>query len=129
MPVHPGAAARAAAMTWEAVAAGRRRFDTACLETPSAPPMQRTLLLVTLVLVGALTAAALRQHGDWGIVGPHLKSFGGAKMFVNLVIALTRVRMWHDAKARGRNIRPWIVLTLPAGTIGPLPYLMTRKPA
>ena len=37
--------------------------------------------------------------------------------------------MWHDAKARGRNIRPWIVLTLPAGTIGPLRYLLTRKPA
>ena len=93
--------------------------------------MQRTLLLVTLVLVGALTAAALRQHGDWGIVRPHLKSFGGAKVPVDLVIALTLVLawMWHDAKARGRNIRPWIVLTLPAGTIGPLRYLLTRKPA
>ena len=44
-------------------AAGSRRFDTACHKTPAAPPMQRTLLRVTLVLFGALTAAALRQHG------------------------------------------------------------------
>jgi hypothetical protein len=71
MPADPGAGARAAAMTWEAVAAGRQRFDTACHKTPAAPPTPHTLLRVTLVLFGALTAAALRQHGDWGIFGPH----------------------------------------------------------
>jgi hypothetical protein len=93
--------------------------------------MQRTLLLVTLILFGALTAAALWQHGYWGIFEPHFKSFGGAQVFVDLVIALTLVLvwMWRDAKASGRNIWPWIALTLATGSFGPLFYLLTRKPA
>jgi len=92
--------------------------------------MQRALLLVTLVLFGALTAAALWQHGYCGIFEPHLSSFGGAQVFVDLVIALTLVLgwMWHDAKARRRNIWPWIVPTLATGSFGPLPYLLPRKP-
>jgi len=36
--------------------------------------------------------------------------------------------MWHDAKARRRNIWPWIVPTLATGSFGPLPYLLPRKP-
>jgi hypothetical protein len=117
-------------MTWQVVAASTCGFDTAGLSTPPAPPMQRTLILVTLVLFGALTAAALWQHGYWGIFEPHLQSFGGAQVFVDLLIALTLVLvwMWRDARASGRNVWPWIVLTLAAGSFGPLLYLLTRKP-
>jgi hypothetical protein len=93
--------------------------------------MPRSLLLVTLALFGALSAAALWQHGYWGLFEPVFKSFGAAQVFMDLVIALTLILvwMWHDAKARGRNIWPWIVLTLLAGSFGPLLYLQTRKPA
>ena len=92
--------------------------------------MQRTLILVTLVLFGALTGAALWQHGYWGIFEPLLGGFGGAQVLLDLVIALTLVLvwMWRDAQASGRNIWPWIVLTLAAGSFGPLLYLLTRKP-
>lgn len=92
--------------------------------------MQRTLRLVTLALFGALTAAAPWQHGYWGILEPHIKSFGGAQVFVDLVIALALVVvwMWHEADARGRNIWPWIVLTVAAGSVGALLYLLRRKP-
>lgn len=40
--------------------------------------MQRTLLVVTLVLFGALSAAALWQHGYFGIFALHFRTFGGA---------------------------------------------------
>ncbi len=92
--------------------------------------MHRTLLTVTLILFGALTAAALWQHGYWGIIAPHFQSFGGGQVFADLVIALTLVMvwMWRDAKATGRNAWPWIVATLALGSIGPLLYLLTRKP-
>ena len=92
--------------------------------------MQRTLLIVTLVLFGALTAAALWQHGYWGILAPHFQTFGGGQVLTDLVIALTLVMvwMWQDAKATGRNIWPWLAVTLVLGSFGPLIYLLTRQP-
>jgi hypothetical protein len=36
--------------------------------------------------------------------------------------------MARDAKTVGRSAVPWIVLTLIAGSFGPLLYLLTRRP-
>ena len=93
--------------------------------------MQRVLLIVTIALFGALSAIALWKHGYWGIIAPHLQSFGAGQVLADLVIALTlaMVWMWHDAKAAGRNPWPWIAATLVVGSLSPLLYLLTRKPA
>jgi hypothetical protein len=93
--------------------------------------VQRPLLILTLLLFGALSAVALWQHGYWGIIAPHFQSFGGGQVLADLVIALTLVMvwMWHDAGAVGRNPWPWIVATLVVGSLSPLLYLLTRKPA
>jgi hypothetical protein len=92
--------------------------------------MQRLLLVATLALFGALTAAALWQHGYWGILAPHFQSWGGAQVLVDLVIALALVLcwLWRDARASGRNPWPWLVATLLLGSFGPLLYLLTRRP-
>lgn len=92
--------------------------------------MHRLLIVITLFLFGALTAAGLWQDGIAGIVAPHFQSFAGGQVFADLVIALTLVMvwMWHDAKACGRNPWPWIIATLAAGSFGPLIYLLTRQP-
>jgi hypothetical protein len=91
--------------------------------------MQRSLIVVVLVLFGALTAAALWHHGYWGIVAPHFQSFGAAQVFADLVIALVLVMvwMWRDARTSGRNPWPWIAATLLLGSFGPLVYLLTRR--
>jgi hypothetical protein len=92
--------------------------------------MQRTLLTTVLVLFSALTAAALWQSGGlMGIVSWHVKSFGSAQVFADLVIALTLflVWMWRDAQATGRNAWPWLIATLALGSIAPLLYLLTRR--
>jgi hypothetical protein len=91
--------------------------------------MQRTLLTITLILFGAITAAALWQHGYWGIIAPQFQTFGGGQVLADLVIALILVMvwMWQDAKATGRNAWPWIIVTLLLGSFGPLAYLLTRK--
>jgi len=91
--------------------------------------MQRILIVLTLILFGALTAAALWQHGYFGIFAPHFQTFGGAQVLADLVIALVLVMlwMWNDARATGRNVWPWIVVTLAAGSFGPLLYLLTRR--
>ena len=91
--------------------------------------MQRSLLAITVVLFGMLSAAALWQHGYWGIIAPHFQSFAGGQVFADLVIALVLVMvwMWRDAKATGRNVWPWLIVTLAFGSFGPLIYLLTRK--
>jgi len=93
--------------------------------------MQKTLLSITLVLFGALSAVALAQHGFWGIIAPHFRSTGAGQVFADLVISLTLAIVWmaRDAKTVGRSALPWIVLTLVAGSFGPLLYLLTRKPS
>ena len=90
--------------------------------------MPRTLLALTLIAFGALTAAALWQHGLVGIFTPLFQSLAGAQVLVDLVIALTLflVWMWHDAARTGRSPWPWLVLTLATGSFGPLLYLLTR---
>ncbi|MBW4482071.1 MAG: DUF2834 domain-containing protein [Tildeniella torsiva UHER 1998/13D] len=93
--------------------------------------MQRSLIVFTLILFGALSAIALWQFGYWGILAPHFQSFGEGQVLADLVIALSLVMvwMWRDAKATGRNPWPWIVATLTTGSFGPLFYLLTRKSA
>jgi hypothetical protein len=91
--------------------------------------MQRTLLTIVLVLFGALSVIALWNHGYWGIFEPHFKTFGAGQVLADLVIAvsLAMVWMWHDAKTTGRNVWPWLALSLVAGSFGPLLYLLTAK--
>jgi len=93
--------------------------------------MQRNLIAIVLVLFGALTAVALWQHGYWGIIEPHFRTFGAAQVFADLVIALSlaMIWMWRDARAAGRSPWPWIAATLALGSFGPLVYLLTRRPA
>lgn len=93
--------------------------------------MQRTVLIVVLLAFSALTAVALWQHGYWGIFTPHFQSFAGAQVLTDLVIALSLFLawMWRDARAAGRNPWPWLVLTLAAGSFGPLLYLLSQRPA
>lgn len=43
-------------------------------------------LLVVIVGFGALTAMALIDVGYFGILEPHFQSWGGAQVFVDLVI-------------------------------------------
>lgn len=92
--------------------------------------MPRALLILTLLLFGALSVAAVLQHGYLGIFALHLQTFGGMQVLADLVIALVLVMiwMWHDARRTGRNVWPWIAATLALGSFGPLLYLLTRKP-
>lgn len=91
--------------------------------------MQRAFITLVLALFGALTAAALWYDGVWAIFEPLLTTWAGGQVFADLVIALVIVIGWmyQDAKALGRNPWPWILVTLAAGSFGPLFYLLTRK--
>jgi hypothetical protein len=91
--------------------------------------MQRTPIVLILMLFTPLTVIALWYHGYWGILAPHFQSFGEAQVLADLVISLSLVMvwMWQDAKATDRNPWPWILATLTLGSFGPLGYLLTRN--
>jgi hypothetical protein len=86
-------------------------------------------LVSVIVLFGALTVAALLEYGVWGILAPHLQSLAGGQVFADLVVAIVLIQFWivQDARARGKNPLPWIVLSLLAGSFGPLLYLLERE--
>lgn len=91
--------------------------------------MQRAVLIATLIAFGVLTGAAVWQHGYLGVFASPLQSLASMQIFVDLVIALSLflVWLWRDARATGRNPWPWLVVTLAAGSFGPLLYLLARK--
>jgi hypothetical protein len=93
--------------------------------------MNRTLLSVVLAAFGALSVAAMVQHGYVGIFAHQFQNLAGLQVLADLVVALTlfMVWMWRDARANGRNPYPWIVLTLTAGSFGPLLYLLSAPGA
>jgi hypothetical protein len=91
----------------------------------------QTLTVLVLIPFSILTAVALWYHGYWGIIEPHFHSFGAAQVLVDLTIALGLflIWLWRDATAAGRNPWPWVLLTLVAGSFGPLIYLLVRNNA
>lgn len=87
------------------------------------------LLLAVIAAFGVLTTLALDDVGYFGILEPHFQSWGGAQVFVDLVIVcfLSCIWMANDARERGVSAWSFIVITLVAGSFGPLLYLALRE--
>lgn len=87
------------------------------------------VLLVVLVLFGALSGMALLDVGYLGIIEPHFQSWGAGQVLADLVILAVLSCFWMhgDAPTRGLSAWPFIVLTLVAGSFGPLTYLLVRE--
>ena len=83
------------------------------------------LLLVTAAFT-ALTVTALMDVGYMGIFEPHFQAWGAAQVFFDLVIlaVLSGIWMVKDARGRGRNPWPYVLLTFAAGCYGVLTYLI-----
>ena len=86
-------------------------------------------LLVVLALFGALTVVALSDVGYWGIIEPHFQSWGAAQVLADLVIMCVLGSIWMvvDARRRGATAWPYLIITLVAGSFGPLLYLAMRE--
>ena len=93
--------------------------------------MSTRLLLVLTVIVAfaVLTTMALLDVGFSGILEPHFQSWGGAQVFVDLVIVCLLACIWmvNDAPSRGLSAWPFVLITLVAGSFGPLSYLAVRE--
>lgn len=97
----------------------------------SEEPMSARLLALLLVitLFGALTAVALLDVGYLGILLPQFQSWGAGQVLVDLSILAVLACIWmvQDAPVRGLSAWPFILLTLLAGSFGPLLYLLVRE--
>jgi uncharacterized membrane protein YqjE len=89
----------------------------------------RLLLLAVLAGFSALTAVALWHHGYFGILEPHFRTWGAAQVFADLVILAVLGCLWmvRDAPRHGLRAWPFVLVTLVAGSFGPLLYLAARE--
>jgi hypothetical protein len=92
-------------------------------------PTQTQVLAVVIVAFTLLTGLALADVGYFGILEPHLQSWGGAQVFADLTILALMSCIWMVEDSRRSGIRPWpfVVLTLAAGSYGILLYLVVRS--
>ena len=86
-------------------------------------------LVAVMIGFGILTTLALMDVGYFGIIEPHFKSYGAAQVFVDLVIVCVLAIFWmvQDAPKHGLPAWPFILVTLAAGSFGPLIYLAIRE--
>jgi hypothetical protein len=86
--------------------------------------MFKTIVWIVLVPFSILSAAALWQVGYLALFTQQFQNLGGVQVLADLVIAccLLMAWIWRDARQKGRNPWPYFVITLAAGSFGPLLY-------
>ncbi|TDR31975.1 DUF2834 domain-containing protein [Hydromonas duriensis] len=91
--------------------------------------MKKLILWAVLLGFSVLTAIAVASHGVIGIFQYQLANAAGLQVLVDLIIASAffLVWMWHDTQKRGVSPWPWLILTLVAGSFGPLIYFIVRE--
>lgn len=89
--------------------------------------MSRLLLILVIAAFAVLTTYAIYDVGYWEIIAYHLRSSAGWQVMTDLVIVSVLAVLWmiSDARRKGRNPWPFVLLTLPLGSFGPLLYLLT----
>lgn len=90
----------------------------------------RLIALIAVILAfGLLSVEALMDVGYLGIFLVPLESWAGTQVLFDLVIVCVLAIIWmvRDAKVSGVTPWPFVVLTLAAGSFGPLFYLVARE--
>lgn len=87
------------------------------------------LLTIVLAAFSALSLVAMAEHGYLGIWQAGLTSSASLQLLVDLVIACGLAMIWMtaDARERGITVWPFLLITLAAGSFGPLLYLLRRQ--
>jgi uncharacterized protein DUF2834 len=94
----------------------------------------KPVLLAIFLVFAAYTLYATTQVGLAGIYFGGFANAGTLQVLLDLVIVCTLMSCWMviDARATGRNPWPYVLITIAAGSFGPLLYLLLagqRAPA
>lgn len=86
----------------------------------------KAVLALVFAVFGAFSLYVIVQLGYLGLWQAALSHLAGWQVSVDLVIAslLLLGWLWRDARATGRRFWPYALLTLAAGSFGPLLYLL-----
>ena len=86
----------------------------------------RAVLILVLAAFGAFTMYVMWQVGYLGIWQAGMASPGAWQVLLDLVVmsCIALGFIWRDAQRTGRTVWPFAVLTIAAGSFGPLLYLL-----
>ena len=90
--------------------------------------IKTSVLLILLIPFGLLSCYAMWQVGYLGIWTSGLSNWGTVQVLCDLIVISLLAMMWmvQDARGRGLNAWPYVLVTLLAGSFGPLLYLLRR---
>jgi hypothetical protein len=91
--------------------------------------MRKLVILAVLLGFGAYSVYAMLQVGYFGIWQAGIANVGALQVLIDLIIicALACTWMLVDARDKGLNAWPFVLITLAAGSFGPLLYLLYRE--
>jgi len=86
----------------------------------------KPVLMAVFLLFGAYSLYTMYEVGYHGIWMAGIANVGSLQVLLDLVIACVLISSWMviDARAHGRNPWPYLLITLVAGSFGPLLYLL-----
>ncbi len=87
-----------------------------------------SVLLLILIPFSLVSAYAMWEVGYVGIFMSSFANWGTAQVLCDLVVTSVLAMIWmvNDARGRGLNAWPFVIVTLLAGSFGPLLYLLRR---
>ena len=91
-------------------------------------PIKPAIVLMILVPFSLLSAYALWEVGYLGIFTSSFSNWGTVQVLCDLVVVCTLAMIWmvNDSLARGLKAWPYVLVTVLAGSFGPLLYLLKR---
>jgi hypothetical protein len=94
----------------------------------SPPTVQRAVLIAVIVAFGAFSTTAVVEHGLVGFLEEIVQNMATLQVLIDLSIVATLVLIWmyRDSRGSGTPFAPYALLTVAAGSFGPLGYLLHR---
>ena len=92
------------------------------------PVLQRVLLIGVILAFGTFTVIAGIEHGAMGFLEKTVDNTATLQVLIDLSIVATLALIWmyRDSRTSGTPFAPYLLLTLFAGSFGPLGYLLHR---
>lgn len=110
-------------------ARGSRRSEIAHRGSTKVNNKRLAQLFALAIGFSIVSAVAVAQHGYLNLWRLIAQDSGTIQLFCDLTVAMVLITTWmrRDARQSGVPALPYVLLTLAAGSFGPLGYLLHRE--